>query len=240
VDSGHTDSGSGSDAAPTACQASLAAAKFDFESGAQGWTHLVMDDAQPENPSWPFDAWGEGAAGNTLGCHTGSCFATSPTENYVQCGRAELRSPAIDLSKCASAASVTVTFQHAWQFWTGSYGGTIWFDGGIVEISGDGGQSWQAASGLTTNGTIKINPARGQYACVLPDAFHVDGQAGFTAASSGWQSGSVAVPAALRTSQFMIRFAYGAGVSSATSDPNASKAHTGPGWHVDDIAVTAQ
>jgi hypothetical protein len=242
-DAGHDSGHIQPDAAPTACQASLASAKFDFESGAQGWTHAVMDDAQAEAPSWPFDAWGQGAAGNTLGCHNGACFATSPVENYVQCGRAELRSPAIDLSKCASASSVTITFQHAWHFWTGSYGGTTWFDGGIIEISGDGGQTWQAASGAATNGTIKINPSRGafdEYACVLPDAFHVDGKTGFTGASSGWQAGSVDVPAALRTSHFMIRFAYGAGVSSATSDSDASKAHTGPGWHVDDVAASAQ
>jgi hypothetical protein len=240
-DGGHTDAGS--DAPSSACQASLASAKFDFESGAQGWTHAVMDNAQPQAPSWPFDAWGEGPGANTLGCKTGACFATSPTENYVQCGRAELRSPAIDLSKCTSAASVTVTFQHAWGFWTGSYNGETWSDGGVIEVSGDGGQTWQAATGPSTTGTIKINPSRGafgEYACVLPDAFHVDGKVGFTGASSGWQAGSVDVPAALRTSQFMIRFAYGAGVSSATSDPDASKAHTGPGWHVDDVVVSAQ
>jgi hypothetical protein len=230
------------DAGPTACQTSLAGARFDFESGPQGWTHDVMDDAESAAPGWPFDSWGQGTATNTPGCKSGACFATTPTQNYVQCGRAELRSPAIDLSKCASAASVTVTFQHAWQFWTGSYGGQTWFDGGVIEISGDGGQTWSAAPGVMTSGTIKINPERGGgfYACVLPNNFYVDGKAGFTGASSSWQTGTIAVPAALRTSQFMVRFAYASGVSSSTSNPDASRASTGPGWHVDDVVVTAQ
>jgi hypothetical protein len=238
---GSPPSDAGTDAQPNACQASLANAHFDFESGTQGWTHDVMDNAEPQAPGWPFDVWGQGIGGNTLGCHAGSCYATSPSENYVQCGRAELRSPQIDLSKCTSAASLKLTFQHAWQFWTGSYAGQTWYDGGVVEISGDGGKTWQAAPGLTTSGTIAINPSRsGGYDCVLPNGFYVDGKPGFVGASSGWQAASVDVPAALRTSQFMVRFAYASGVSSSTSDPDASKAHTGPGWHVDDVAVTAQ
>jgi hypothetical protein len=229
----------GVDAAPSACALSLAGAKFDFEAGAQGWTHAVMDGAENE-AQWPFDSWAVGTATKAPGCHSGACYATGLTSNYIQCQRAELRSPPVDLSKCASAASVTVTFQHAWQFWTGSYNSQTWYDGGLIEISGDGGHTWQAA-GVATNGTIKINPNRGSfYECVLPNAFYVNGKAGFTGASSGWQAGSIDVPAALRTSQFMVRFAYASGVSSSTSDPDASKAHTGPGWHLDDVVVSAR
>src|SRR5689334_3092366 len=62
----------GADAPPSACQTSLANAHFDFESGTQGWTHDVMDNAEPEAPGWPFDVWGQGIGGNTLGCHAGS------------------------------------------------------------------------------------------------------------------------------------------------------------------------
>ena len=243
-----TDSGTARDSAPPgdAAPPNDAATNFacvgtvDFESGAAGYAHDAIDGFAGDN-SWPFDVWANGAAANGLGCKSGTnCFATGLTSNYVQCGRAELKSPNIDLSTCAAAGTVKIAFQHAYAFWTGAYGGTTWYDGGIVELSGDGGSTWQAAPGLATTGTLAINPNRGSsYACLSPNAFHVNGKAGFVGASTGWQAAEIVVPAALRTSQFRIRFAYASGVSFATTDPATSRLHTAAGWHVDDVQVIA-
>ncbi len=213
----------------------------DFESGAAGYTHHAMDGYDNTADNWPLDEWATGAAANGLGCHSGtSCFATSLTQNYVQCARGWLRSPAIDLTTCASAGAVKVAFQHAYAFWTGAYNGTTWYDGGIVEISGDGGSTWQLAPGIATTGTVAINPDRGSsYAC-FGNPFYVSGKAGFVGQSSGWQAVEITIPAALRTSKFMIRFAYAAGVSYPTTSQSTSRLHTAAGWHVDDVQIVAQ
>ncbi len=231
--------GSSGDAGPDAPPTFACAQTVDFESGASGFTHQASDGYQ-NNTTWPFDSWAVGAAANGLGCRSGtSCWATGLTENYVQCQRAELRSPAIDLTTCAAAGTVKVVFQHAYAFWTGAYGGTTWFDGGIVEISGDNGATWVAAEGLPTSGTVKINPSQtSSYAC-YQTPFRVDGKAGFVG-TAGWASAEFVVPTVLRTSQFAIRFSYGSGVSFKTTSPATSKLHTAAGWHIDDVQITAQ
>ena len=182
--------------------------------------------------------WQHGVAGNTLGCHSGTkCFAAQLTDNYVQCQRAELRSPAMDLTTCAAASSVKLVFQHAFVFWTGAYNSTTWFDGGIVEISGDGGATWQLAPGP---GMVKINPRRGSSYVCTTDPFYVDGKAGYVASGAAWQAVQIDVPPALRTNKFRVRFAYASGVSYATTDPATSQLHTAPGWHIDDVQIVAQ
>ena len=223
-----------------ACLAALAPTRFDFESGAAGWTHDAIDGFAGDQ-SWPYDVWDVGVATSGPACHGGTkCAATNLTGNYVQCGRAALRSPAMDLTACAAATDVTLAFQHAFAFWTGSYLGTSYSDGGLVEISNDGGTTWTAVSGVTYPGTLAINPRRGIYACSMPPAFSASGKPGYVGAGSGWQKVDVPIPPAFRTSKFAIRFVYSSGVSSSTSDPVASEAGTAPGWHVDDVAITAK
>ena len=244
------DSGSGFDAAPSDAArkpdapVSLACGKtFDFESTDGAFTHAAIDGAFGPD----FDAWSYGAAASTLNCHSGTkCFATNLTGAYAQCQRAELRSPVIDLSSCAGASSIQVTFWHAYDFlgYTDA-ASTTYYDGGIVELSGDGGATWTAPIlSPPTVGDVSIAAARGivgEYTCpgpAGPSSFHVQKKSGFINQSSGWQSFEADVPVALRTSQFMVRFAYASGKS--TADTTTALATAKPGWHVDDVAIVVK
>ena len=236
------DAAGGFDAAPPKPDAgavSLACGKtFDFESTDGSFTHLAMDGANGAS----FDAWSYGDGANTLNCHSGTkCFATNLTGPYAQCQRAELRSPAVDLSTCAGASSIQVTFWQSYDFlgYTDATGAT-YYDGGIIEMSGDGGATWTTAISTPPSiGNVSIAAARGligQYACPGPSAFHVDAKSGFINKSSGWEAFEVDVPVELRTSQFMVRFAYASGKSTADNALAVAK----PGWHIDDVAVVVK
>ncbi|MBI5534697.1 MAG: hypothetical protein HY898_18370 [Deltaproteobacteria bacterium] len=221
------------------CQQALAAYVWDFET-AGGWSHAKMDGV---SGSWTFDSWERGVASSGPGsCHGGTqCYATNLDNNYIQCQRAALRSPSINLTACAQT-EIKLVFWHWYDFWTGTYGGSTWYDGGTVEFSSDGGTSWAVAPGVTFPGTITINPDMGSsYACLSPNSFHVDGLAGYTQASgSGWAKVEMAIPQSFRSSQFMVRFAYGTGVSYQTTNETTSMQHAKPGWYVDDVNVVAQ
>jgi hypothetical protein len=224
------------DAGPSACTLALEALSFGFESGAQGFVHGPMQAAiDSGNTTWNFDHWENGGADVT--CPAGSnCFGTNLTGNYIQCQRAYLVSPTIDLSACGTMGqNVTMQFQHNYDFWTGPYGGTTWFDGGLVEVSKDG-TNWVAAN-IVFPGTIDINPQRtSSYKCVEENNFYVDGKSGYTASSGGWVNESFTIPASLASVTFQVRFVYASGVSSETTNQADSMDGTEPGWYVDDIS----
>lgn len=220
---------------PTAaCLAALAATRSTFESGAGAWMHAPMDGVWG---TWPFDPWTVGSPSNGPGtCGEGSsCFGTGLTQNYAQCGRADLRSPTLNLSACAGE-TVVLVWDQFFEFWTGSYGGSTWYDGGLVEISRDGGASWQAPSAATFPGTIRINPDRGaSYSCLSADSFYVHGRPGFVGASGGWDTIEVSFGTLPLEGPFQIRFAWASGVSSPTTDAAESRRATAPGWFIDDV-----
>jgi hypothetical protein len=224
----------GADAAdaamPDPCAAALAKITYDFESGVSGWTHATSDGA---TGSWPFDPWATGTASVGTACNVGKCFGTELTQNYAQCQRASLSSPAIDLSKC-TGKTVALVFQHAYSFWTGSYGGSVWFDGGVVEVSGDG-STWAVAQG-TYPGTVKINPDRtASYACVLPNGFGVHNKQGFVGVQSTTTKAELTIPSSAITATTRIRFSFASGVSSQTTNADTSRGSTAPGWRIDDV-----
>ena len=100
-----------------------------------------------------------------------------------------------------------LAFTHAYSFWTGSYGGVTWYDGGIVEISSDDSASWSVPPG-TYPGTVKINPDRGSgYPCVLKDQFHVHNKAGFVGVQTTAATMEIELPAAALTDKLRVRFA---------------------------------
>lgn len=225
------DSGTGSQ-----CATALAAITFDFTAD-QGWTHAVSDNAQGA-ATWPFDEWSRGTS-TSLACPGGGCFGFKLSQNYAQCSRGELVSPKINLSAC-SGSKVALSFKHAFSFWTGSYNGTTWYDGGIVEISGDDGASWSVPT-ATYPGTVKINPNRGaSYACVLPTTFHVSDKPGFVGAATTPATFEIELPAAAITDKFRVRFAQAAGVSSQTTSAETSRGSTAPGWRIDDVHFVAK
>lgn len=227
------------DSAPAdACSAALAKITYDFEAGASGWTHAVSDGADGSGTSWPYDPWLTGTASVAPACKAGKCFGTELTKNYAQCQRGHLLSPVVDLSACAGK-TVALVFQHAYSFWTGSYNGTTWFDGGVVEASSNG-TTWQALTG-TYPGTVKINPDRGaSYACVLSTSFGVNNKQGFVGVQTTTAKAELTIPASAISKTTRIRFSFASGVSSQVTNADSSRASTAPGWRIDDVGFVAK
>lgn len=223
-----------------ACATALAAASFSFEASDEGFTHGISDGVlQSDVPGWPFDGWTRGSATAGTACHSGSCFGVELTQNYAQCERGYLLSPAIDLSACAGR-DVSLVFQHAYAFWTGSYGGTTWFDGGIVEVSKDGA-SWTPVAPATGTGTLKINPDRTtSYRCVNPPGFGVDNEIGFVGKQATTTKVTIPLPAGALGTSTRVRFSFASGVSSATTNADASRSATDFGWRIDDVGFEAR
>jgi hypothetical protein len=229
------------DAAPqisVACQEALAAATFDFESGAAGWQHNRMPEIAGDPTSWRFDDWEVGSA-STVGpaaCHEGNgCWGTRLDNYYISCQRAYLRSPAIDLSACAGE-SLALSFYHWYDFWTDDWDGATWFDGGIVELGGEG-PGWAMPDDIVYSGTIAINPDKGSfYECIEPSNFYVDGRPGYVGSNGAWELVEVAIPDELLTTGFRVRFAYSSGVILESTTQNASN-YSNAGWYIDDLAI---
>ncbi len=215
------------------CADALAKLTYDFEAGASGWTHAVSDGADGSGVSWPYDPWLTGTASVAPACKAGKCFGTELSKNYAQCQRGHLLSPTVNLSAC-SGKTVALVFHHAYSFWTGSYNGTTWFDGGVVEVSTNG-TSWQQLTG-TFPGTVKINPDRtASFACVLPNGFGVHNKQGYVGVQTTTVKAELTIPAAAISSTTRFRFSFASGVSSQTTNPDSSRASTAPGWRIDDV-----
>lgn len=227
------------DSAPAdACTTALAKLTYDFEAGAAGWTHAVSDGADGSGVSWPYDPWLTGTASVAPACKAGKCFGTELTKNYAQCQRGHLLSPTVDLSACAGK-TVALVFHHAYSFWTGSYAGTTWFDGGVVEASSNG-TTWQALTG-TYPGTVKINPDRGSsYACVQSTSFGVHNKQGFVGVQTATTKAELTIPATAISKTTRIRFSFASGVSSQVTNADSSRASTAPGWRIDDVGFVAK
>ncbi len=215
----------------SACHAALATARFDFESGADGFSHAGMDGVT--SWSWTIDPWEIGAP-SAFDCPDGNgCAATTLDDNYAQCQRGELRSPAIDLSACRGQA-IALVFDHSYAFWRGEWASDTWSDGGIVEVSTDG-VTWHTPSESSMPGTVWINPNRGpSYSCLEQDNFYVYGHSGYVGSSDGVRTERLALDVDLNA-PFYVRFAFASGVSSETTDETASRLYTGAGWYVDAI-----
>jgi len=218
---------------PEACQRALDAARFDFEAGPQGFGHRIMDDVEA---NWPLDPWEHGRA--TVGpgacVDGGRCWATGLDENLVQCQRAELRSPAIDLDACAGQR-IEMVFDHWYAFWAGTDGFSEWYDGGTVE-AGTIGEFFEVLAPEVYPGTIAINPSIGfGYSCVDANNFYVDGLPGFVLESDGWEEVRMPLGRLAGAGPFAFRFAYATGVSAETRDPDESQALSPPGWFIDRI-----
>lgn len=212
-----------------ACAEALAKISFDFESGAQGFTHGNSDGV---TGSWPFDPWSQGNATIGTPCKAGKCFGAERTANYAQCHRGYLLSPAIDLSAC-KGRTVALVFQHAYAYWTDG----TWFDGGVVEVSGDG-TTWTLPQG-TFSGTVNIRTGLSGYNCISTP-FGASGKSGFTGTQTATVRAELTLPAAAITSTTRVRFSSAAGVSSMTTDADTSRSATDFGWRIDDVAFVVK
>lgn len=222
---------------PDACQVALGKLAFTFDNSTHGFTSKVSDG---QTYDWPFNEWTRGTANKGPGCASGQCFATNLTKTYAQCARGELTSADIDLSACAGKSEVKLAFSHAYDFWTGTSGGKSYYDGGVLEISSNGGQTWSVPSGATFPGTVDILTQSGGYECLAQNSFRVDGLKGYVGKQMAMTQAEVTIPAAMRTNKFRVRFSYASGVSAQTANAEASRANTGFGWTIDSLGFTAK
>lgn len=218
------------------CERALAELRTDFEAGPEGWEHRPMDGAMLDGYTMDHWEWGAASGAGPGGCHTGEgCWATNLDDNYIQCQRAELVSPVMDLSACADAdRDLQLVFHHYYDFWTGEHRDETWFDGGLVELSHDAGRVFAVPSGLAAEGTVRINPYIDSIVC-LGSGFYADDKPGFTLASGGWKRVEVPIAPMFRTSTFRLRFVYATGVSYPDVDQATSMSNASPGWYVDDL-----
>jgi hypothetical protein len=216
-----------------ACTKALAALSTNFDATDAGFNSEVLDGV---TGSWPFNPWGYGRAGNGFACRSGNCFGCDISQNYAQCARAALVSPSFDLSACVNEPSLKVTFYHAYEFAEFSYSNQTYRDGGVVELSGDAGSSWQLATPAGATNALRINPNQGgSYECNKSTSFYVNNKTGFTGFSATYTQVAIEIPKSLRTNNFRIRFAMSSGVSSKTTNADMSRNNTGKGWRIDDL-----
>lgn len=192
----------------------------DFESGAAGFTHSPTSGIAGDDP-WELGA-PSGHGG--VGCHSGSsCWATDLNADYDDCEMAELVSPNLDLSGCAtSPLTVELTFWHWYNF--EDYSSSRWWDGGIIQLSPDNGASWfDVSPSPGYQGLIN-----GSYAGCTPDP-DVGGHQAWSGNIPGgaWTQVTVTVAAMFKTAGFRFRYLFGA-------DENL----TDWGWLIDDIALS--
>ncbi|MEM9074973.1 MAG: hypothetical protein AAGE52_41135 [Myxococcota bacterium] len=238
-DAGPPDSGPPDAGLPPACTGALAATRNGFESEADGWLTGNLDG---QTGSWPFNPWewGTPRSGQPACAEGTTCLGTDLDDNYAQCGRAFIESPAFDVSACGSAPLVLVLTHH-YRFWTGAFGGTTWTDGGLLEVSIDDGRSWLPFDPSGYPGTVRINPNRGSsYACLDADSFYVDGRPGFVGSNAGWEDLVLPLPSvAWGAPSVTIRFLFSSGVSSSTTSADTSRLATEFGWFFDDVRIEA-
>ncbi|HEU0037006.1 MAG TPA: M36 family metallopeptidase [Kofleriaceae bacterium] len=116
---------------------------------------------------------------------------------------------------------VSVTFTHRYSF---EFSQDTAFDGGVVEISTDGGATWQDVTALGAN------PGYGTVAIIGDSGNPLAGRVGFTGDSAGYPGTTTATldfGTQLAGKTFQLRFRIG-----------TDQAAGAPGWELDDVAFT--
>ena len=174
----------------------------DMESGKNGWTHGgVRDNWQlglpTSGPGYPYSG--------------SNVWATNLDDNYeLNNMNAELLSPSMDLTEIESTR---LMFQH--YYYTENY-----FDGGIVEISTNGGASWTQITpdgGYPEDSLYSGNP--------LGSVPAYSGSSG-----AGWNQAVFDISSYDGYSNVNIRFRFGTDYS--VSDY--------PGWYIDDVVILGE
>jgi hypothetical protein len=183
---------------------------WDFEDCDAGWTTGKAAPAAAGAVSW---ACGDPTTEpGTAGGHTGQ-WATNLSGNYNEDESSYLQSPIIDLSACPEASRVYLVVEHWWQMPLGCSS-----DGGTVQVSDDGGETWQTLdlSWHGYNGTIGATDAP------------PDGEPGFCDKTENWTTSLGQLENLAGQDDIRIRFVLG-------SDGISEKL----GWYIDAVGVEA-
>ncbi len=206
--------------------------EYLFEASTSGWTHEAVD-GYAGSSSWYYDPWDwtmpwEGPAS----CHTGSVCWLTEMENYINCQRAALYSPTIDLSAYSGGGrAVTFSFWQWYEFWSGG-------DAGVVQVSTNGSTWTTMVCDDTNSGPIDINSGSGLYTCNSSTSWEIEGEVGYSGSSKSWTNPSCAVPADKCASTTKFRFLFSSGVQKNSTSEDPSN-YDYPGWAIDDIVVRA-
>ena len=207
--------------------------EYLFEASTSGWTHEAVD-GYAGSSSWYYDPWDwtmpwEGPAS----CHTGSVCWLTEMENYINCQRAALYSPTIDLSAYSGGGrAVTFSFWQWYEFWSGG-------DAGVVQVSTNGSTWTTMVCDDTNSGPIDIPGYESfSYHCNSDNSWEIEGEIGYSGSSKSWTNPSCAVPADKCASTTKFRFLFSSGVQKNSTSEDPSN-YDYPGWAIDDIVVRA-
>ena len=190
---------------------------FDFESDDGGFTHGETNDGFD-------DPWDLGEDLHQP-CYSGDqCWATNLTGDYDDCNAGELVSPLLDLSACqGSGDGVTLRFAHIYRF-EAQQSGTLW-DGGTVQLSADGGDTWVSHSPIPGfTGVID-----GNFDGCEGDLHDLYGEMGWGLTLETWEDVIVNIGDDLRVEDFRFRFLFGSDQGS-----------TDTGWTIDDVEIRVE
>jgi hypothetical protein len=191
----------------------------DFESDDGGFSH---DETNGDFD----DPWELGEAQTQICTSGDQCWGTNLEGNYEDCNAGELLSPVVDLSACeGSSEDVTLRFWHTYWFETAG-SGTL-YDGGTIQLSADGGETWVTHSpepGFT--GAID-----GNFDDCGGSSHDLYGQMGWGAyiPSGTWQEVVVELGDDLRVEEFRFRFLFG-----------SDQGTTDDGWTIDDVEIRVE
>jgi len=173
-----------------------------------GWTTLQTGTSPPA--AWTSAATGADSAPNAAF----TSGATSASTN-------SLISPAIVMP--ASASATTLSFRHAWNFESA----TAQFDGGVLELSTDGGTIYNNVTSPAVGGTFTA----GGYNGTISGSFAnpLAGQASWGKAQLTMITSTLTLPAALNGQTIRLRWRGGWDSSTAFSGFN---------WRIDSISLT--
>lgn len=188
---------------------------FDFESGEQGFIHTATDTG--------FDDPWELGTPYYQDCHSGeNCWVTNLWDDYGNCEAGGVYSPTFDLSACSgSSQTIELKFWHIYRL-EGDYDGT-WYDGGLVQMSADGGTSW-----------IDVTPTPG-YTGLIEGNYsecegtpEIDGRDAWSGIIGGdtWAEVTVPIEDTFRTEDFRFAFLFG-----------TDRGETDEGWYLDDVEL---
>ncbi|MFH1221025.1 MAG: C25 family cysteine peptidase [Candidatus Eisenbacteria bacterium] len=174
----------------------------DMESGGPGWTHRGFADIRTDQ--WHLDGYRNHTAGGNYAWK----FGGSGGATYADFGHGALETPELCLGPNA-----TLTFWH-WIHAELGLGKYAW-DGGIVEISVDGGKTWS-----------QIAPVGGYYYKIYPNFFSpFPGETPCFAWTGDWTR--VEFDLSAYEGRAKIRFRFG-----------SDQYYNNEGWYLDDVAVT--
>ncbi len=174
----------------------------DMESGSPGWVHHDMNDMHLDQ--WHVDTYRNHTAGGGQSWK----FGGPGSAGYSDFGHAALETPELCLGPNA-----TLTFWH----WIHAelYNGQYAWDGGIVEISLDGGRTWS-----------QLTPVGGYDRKIYPNYFSpFPGNTPCFAWTNDWTQ--VQIDLASYQGRAKIRFRFG-----------SDQYYAEEGWYIDDISIS--